>query len=459
MNMRTYGLACTFIMVLLSTSFGEEVTTPFPPPVAGKPASPPVAVAASSFTLKESIEIALQKSPTLQAAQKAITEAKYRRLGTVSDFLPQVKTQYSYTRLDKTPSFYYPPPISTTVTVGTKDNYNWTTTVTQPVFTGGALINNYLLAKLGVDLAKVEFERSRLDLILQVKESYYGVLKAEKGLEVAAQAVAQLESHDTVAQAFFDVGLIAKNDLLQVEVQLAQTRQNLIKAQNALAISRAVFNTLLRRSINGEVRLVEPLEYTPLTIDVDRFTAEAFRERPELKASDLGVKSAKKGVGLAASKLFPQVSIVFNYERAGDEPSVNGSQYQSDADNWDVMGVAQWNVWDWGKAWWGVGEHKAKVFEAECALKEVTDAVRLDVTETSLRAIEAQQNIQVAETAVGQAEENFRISEERYKEQISTSTEVLDALTLLTQARTNYYNALSDYNVTKAQLARAIGAQ
>ena len=462
MNVRTFGLAIASIMVLLTPAFGEEVAVPASS-AAGLSETPPTAVAArssSSFTLKESIEIALQKSPTLQGAQGAIKAAKYRRLGAISDFLPQVSSEYSYTRLDRAPSFFYPPPAypgGLTVITGTKNNYNLTNTVTQPVFTGGALINSYLLAKIGVDIARVEFERTKLDLVLHVKEAYYGVLKAEKGLEVTEQAVAQLDSHHTVAQAFFDVGIIAKNDLLQVEVQLAQARQNLIKAQNALAISRAVFNTLLRRTITDEVRLEEPLEYIPLTIDVDRFTEEAFRERPELKSSDLGVKAAKKEVGIAASALFPQVSIVFNYERFGDEPSVNGSRFSSDADSWNVMGVARWNIWDWGKAWWGVGEQKAKVFQAECALKEVTDAVRLEVTEASLLVVEVKQSIQVAETALGQAEENYRISEERYKEQVATSTEVLDALTLLTQAKTNYYTALSDYNVAKARLQRAIG--
>jgi len=446
MKIRTYFLAIVCTFVLISAPFGGEVTAP--PAEGGQGASP--------LTLKESIGIALQKNPTLQAAQGAIKEAQYRRLGTVSDFLPKATTQYSYTRLDKAPYFSVPPLIPATQ-IGAKDNYNWTTSVTQPVFTGGALINNYLLAKTGVDIAKVEFEQTKLDLVLQVKEAYYSVLNAEKGLEVAEQAVAQLEAHYTVAQAFFDAGIIAKNDVLQVDVELAQTRQNLIKAQNALEVARSVFNTLLRRGINEAVNLGETLEYTPITIDANILTEEAFRERPELKASELGVKSAKKGVGLAASKLFPQVSIVFTYARDGDEPSVNGSQFQHDADSWNVMGVAQWNIWDWGKAWWGVGENKAKVFQAERALEQVQDGVRLDVKQASLSVVEAKQNIQVAETAVSQAEENFRINEERYKGQVATSTDVLDALTLLTRARTNYYTALSDYNVSKARLQRAIG--
>ena len=443
MNIRTYVIAVIFIFAVLTSTFGEEGMNPL--------------MSGTHLTVQESIEIALEKNPTLKGAQGAIKEAKYRRLGAVSDFLPQVGTQYSYTRLDEEPTMTIPP--NPPFTIGTKDIYTWQSTVTQPVFTGGALINNYLLAKVGVDTAKVEFERTKLDLILSVKEAYYGVLKAEKALEVAEQAVEQLESHHTVAQAFFDVGMIPKNDLLQVEVQLAQARQDLMKAQNGLEVARAVFNTLLRRDMDEDVNLVEVLEYVPMVVDVDRLTEEAYQERPELKAAGLGIKSAKRGVWLAASGLFPQANIVFNYERQGDDYTVSGSRFEPDADSWSVMGIAQWNVWDWGKTVWGVGESKAKVFQAECALEEITDGVRLEVKQASLSVIEAEKNIQLAETAVSQAEENFRINEERYKGQVATSTDVLDALTLLTQARTNYYSALSDYNVARARLSRAIGGR
>jgi outer membrane protein TolC len=207
MKGRTFILAVICMFAALSTAFGEEAMNPL--------------MKGSHLTLEESIEIALAKNPTLKGAQGAIKEAKYRRLGAVSDFLPQVDSQYSYTRLDKEPSFYYPPPINTTITMGTRDVYTWQSTVTQPVFTGGALINNYLLADLGVDTARVEFERTKLDLILNVKEAYYGVLTAEKGVEVAEQTVEQLESNLKMAQAFYDVGMTAKNDLLQVEVSKA----------------------------------------------------------------------------------------------------------------------------------------------------------------------------------------------------------------------------------------------
>ena len=86
MNIRTYVLAVIFIFALLSTAFGGEEMNSL--------------MSGTHLTVQESIEIALEKNPTLKGAQGAIKEAKYRRLGAVSDFLPQVGTQYSYTRLD-----------------------------------------------------------------------------------------------------------------------------------------------------------------------------------------------------------------------------------------------------------------------------------------------------------------------------------------------------------------------
>ena len=96
-------------------------------------------------------------------------------------------------------------------------------------------------------------------------------------------------------------------------------------------------------------------------------------------------------------------------------------------------------------------------FQNKLDLEQVKDSVKLDTQAAALKVDEARKNIQVAETAVSQAEEDARINEERFKGQVATTTDVLDSLTRLTQARTNYYNALSDYNIARARLQRSIG--
>jgi outer membrane protein TolC len=104
-----------------------------------------------------------------------------------------------------------------------------------------------------------------------------------------------------------------------------------------------------------------------------------------------------------------------------------------------------------------VGENKVKVTQAEDSKIQLAEGIILEVQQDFLNMQTAEKNIGVAEKAIEQAEENLRMSEERYKYQVATATDVLDAVTLLAQARVNYYGALSDFNVARARLERAMG--
>ena len=152
----------------------------------------------------------------------------------------------------------------------------------------------------------------------------------------------------------------------------------------------------------------------------------------------------------------PTLSLVGNYTRFGDNPSVSGSDFK-DAENWYIMGVASWNFWEWGKTKYRVDASRARENQALDAVKELNDQIALEIKNAYLILQEAQKQIAVSEKVIEQAQENFRISEERYKERVATSTEVLDAQTLLTKAKAEYTNALGDFNISYAKLQRAMG--
>ncbi len=409
---------------------------------------------AEVLSLKEAVETALERSASIHSAREGMKGADYLRRAALADFLPTFRTEYGYTYLNKAPSYQIG---STYYQVGTRDNYGWTTGLDQPVFTGGSLYWSYRLAQLGVDLSKVSFELVKQDLVLQVKGAYFTILKAEKFQEVAVQAVQQLESHLRVSAAFYDVGIIPKNDLLQAQVQMAQARQNLTKAEVELAIAKAAFNTLLRKDVEMEVKLEDILEYRPMEeVTFEECLAKARENRPELKQAELNVKRVEKEVQLARGQYFPTLGLSGNYERVGDHPGVSGSRYE-DEDSWNIVAYARWTFWQWGKKRQLVREKETRLVQAEDARVQVEDGISLEVKDAYLRLREAREKIDVAKTAIAQAEENYRMNFERYKEQVATSTDVLDAQTLLTQARSNYYSALSDVNIARANLERAMG--
>jgi outer membrane protein len=425
------------------------------------------AAASDVLTLEESIAIALQESLSVKSAEEEIRAKEFEERSTKADFLPKLGTGYSYTRLDastvndaKYTSYLYDPDTGTFYSRESSplqtDTYEFDVTATQPLFTGWRLTALRELASLGIDIAEVQKETTTHDLVLYVKEAYFGILKAEKLEKVAVQAVEQLEAHLRVAQAFYDEGIIAKNELLQTEVLMAQARQDLIKARNSVELAKSLFNKLLRRGLDSEVTVEDILDYRAIALTLAQCLERAEQDRTELKELSLDILSAQKGVKLTKSSYYPTVALVGSYSREGDEPLL-GSEPGEDADAWALIVEAEWTFWEWGKKKSDVSASRAKVAKAKYLLRDLKDSIQLQVKEAYLYLREAEKNIQVARTAVVQAEENFRMNEERYKQQVATSTDVLDAQTLLTQARSNYFNALSEHNIAWARLERAMG--
>ncbi|MBN2108995.1 MAG: TolC family protein [Deltaproteobacteria bacterium] len=417
-------------------------------------------VSAKPLSLAESIALALEKNAAVQAAEHEVRGADYERKAARSDFLPKVTTGHSYTRYDETPYAKSPAgefgPEPMKYKTGTQSHYQWNTSVTQPVFTGGALASSYAMARLGRDMAQQSSARTKQDIILEVKQAYFTILKADKIKQVAARAVEQVASHAEVAKAFYEEQMVAQNDYLQAQVRLAQARQNLIRADNGAQVSRAWFNTVLSRGVSEPVALEDVLICTPRAFSLDNATSDALALRPEIKEASLGVEKAQKGIRLAQSSYYPSLSLVADYRKMGEKARMNGSHYE-DGEVFTAGTVLRWDIWEWGRNHYKVGSSKAQAAKAAEQKRQVADAVSLEVKQAWLDTVEAEKNIGVTQTAIVQAEENFRLYREQYAEQMATSTDVLDAQTLLTEAKSNYYNALSDYHIAAARLERAAG--
>jgi len=404
------------------------------------------------LTLEESIKIALERNLTLHSAVEGVIGSEFRRKEAITNFLPWWTGQYGYTRYN------------TDVVVGTgalggitgttRDVYNFNTTLSQPLFTGGLNLANYRSAKIGVDLSKESVETVRRDIVLQVRVGYFIILRTEKFLTVAEQQVKQFEAQLEVTKAFFDVGIVPKNDVLQAEVRLANARQGYVKAENDLATAKASFNILLRREISTPLEVVDILEYKAFPMGFEASIEEALRQRPEVKAAQLNIDQAKENVKAARSGFLPTISLLGNYSRSSEELGLHGNLRN---ENWTIHALATFTLWNWGNTYFKVGENKVRVTQSEDSKIQLIESITLEVKNSYLNLLTAERNINVTEKAIEQAEENLRMNEERYKYQVATQTDVLDAVTLLAQARVNYYGALSDFNIAKAQLERSMG--
>jgi outer membrane protein len=413
------------------------------------------------FNLTQTIDAALEANLALKQSKEEVNAALATKKARTTTFLPTFNARYGYIRRDQptTQALIGQGGQSTDVIINPEDEYNFVTSFSQPIFTGFALINQYKIASLGLDVAEISEKLTRQDVILDAKNAYYSILKSQKLMAVAEDTVKQVTAQKEVAENMYQVGMSPLNDLLQSQVQLANDKQRFITAQNNLEISKSQFNTLLRRPVNAQVAIVDILDYTPFEHDINYCLDQANQNRLELQVADLEVQIAKKDYKLSKRDYWPSIDLTGTWSRRGTEWDVDGGEGISDKKFWDVRATATWEFWAWGRTRYGVKEKLSRLSQAKYREENILDNIELEVKQSFLKTKESEKNITTIEKAIEQAKENLRITEERYKEQVSTTTDVLVAQTLLTETMTNYYNSLYDFKIAKAILYRAIGQE
>lgn len=407
------------------------------------------------INMDQAIAMALGYSPNLTAAKEDLQRAKYQEKEAFTYFLPTLSTNYS---LQKNQN---PTSIRTAMgnfEVNDENTYRWSTGLSQPIFTGLRLTSQYRLAELGVDIADVNVGLAKLDLVLGVKEAYFEYLRAQKSLAVAKQAVLQLKSQLKVSQDFYDVGIIPINDVLKTKVELANQQQNEVAAKNAVDLARARLASLLGLSVQSTLQVEDILRYRPISVEYMKARDQARAQRPELKALSLQLEQADYSIQEARSGYYPEIGLSASYDYTSDSPDMKDSA-AFDNTGWTVAAQLDWPFWEWGRTRHKVSQQQASRRKLVAVRQDLQDQVDLQVKQAILYLEDSAKNIVTAKTSITQAKENYRITMERYKEQLTTNTELLDAQTLLTQAQNNYFTALSVYNVAEARLWRAMGLE
>ena len=425
----------------------------------------PVFIAAEAddgrFNLSQTIEAALKANLGLQRSKDEIDAATATRSARATEFFPTLNARYGYIKRDNptTQALGTQSGQVVDVLVNPEDEYNFVTSFSQPIFTGFALYNQYKIADLGLDIAEFTEKLTRQDVILDAKNAYFLILKAQKLMDVADETVKQIAAQKDVAENMYQVGMSPLNDLLQSQVQLANAKQALITAKNNLDLTKSQFNTLLRRQVNSPVSVVDILDFTPWVQSIEDCLSQAKNNRLEIEVSDLEIQIAEKDYKLSQRDFYPSVNLVGTWTRRGTDWDVDGGEGISDKDFWDIRATATWDFWQWGRTKYGAREKLSRLSQAKLRKEQVLDNIDLEVKQAYLKVQESQKNITTIEKAIEQAKENLRITEERYKEQVSTTTDVLVAQTLLTETMTNYYNALYDFKIAKAILYRGLGQE
>lgn len=441
-----------------------------------------------SLTLDECLIMALKNNPAIQAAKYGSDSATYKRRAATANFLPVFKAEYAHTWLDEQPTFEIPAQPGRTIPGGTQDITldlssigfpsvtvpvtfpdtkvagspamqmpagddeieSVTVSVTQPIFTGGAITSGYKLAKMQEEISTMQLADVAGEIVYRTRLTFYQILKAREFVKVAAKAVEMGESLRKRTQDFYDVGMIAKNQLLEAEVNLAQMKQNQTMAQTGYDLARTGLAILIGFEGDGMPEVKGELNVVTIEMSLDECLKNGMRDRPDMHIAQKQVEMANTMVRLEQSGWTPQVALIGTYKH-------ETGGFSSDEDMLSLTLGAQWTFFEWGKKYYNLNSSKSIAQAANQNLRLTRDRASLEIRQAYIRIQQAKFNIITAQASQISAEENLRVVQARFDQQLDTSFEVLKAQTLMTQAETNLIGAKADYITARAELDRAMG--
>lgn len=331
------------------------------------------------------------------------------------------------------------------------NEHNNVISATMPIYTGGKLSGMIKQAKAGYKYAEVGVQKAYNDMRSTVTNGYFNVLQADNMQKLGRESVDRLTDHLKNVEAQYEVGVVAKVDVLRSQVELANAKQNLIQAENAYQLAEANMNRIVGLPLDTKLKLDDLLVYSAYDNDLNYCLDYATLHRPELEQAKQGVEAAKGALRVAISGHMPQVA-------ASASQAWGGNDWPGDENgNWAVGVNVSMNIFDTGVTQSKIHGAEADLAKAHETYRDTVDAVNLDVRSNYFNMREAEKRIDTTRLAVSQAEEDYRIAKLCYMNGVGTNTDVLDAQVALTNAKTNYLKALYDYNISKTDLENSIG--
>ncbi len=419
----------------------------------------PPAVSAGGVTLEECIRAALAKNPNaeatalrIEAARATISQAKsaYYPLFLLSgDYrLSDNPTQAFMMQLNQRnlnisgPGFNPNDPSST-------DNLRLSLGLKYSLYDRGMRSTQSSVAELGKDATVEQLAAVQNELIYQVTRGYYSVLQVQDLVDVQEETVTSLEENLRVASERYRAGSAVKTDVLNLEVRLAQAREDLIRARNGVQLAVASLNTAIGAELVEATSRPSPAKHDELPMPAMPDPA-AIENRPELRAANNRTRIKKQETRGSKGGYYPQVNAYGSYDvDTGDLDNFEGSY---------VVGVmAEWEFFDGFRTASSISKAEKEWRAAQQDENNLRNQLILDLRRAHIQVSESRQRLEVTRKSVESAEEALRITQVRYREGAVNITELLTAQVGVTASQSRSVAAFYDYLIALSNLERSQG--
>lgn len=394
-------------------------------------------VLAEELTLVQALKLGIENNTEVIISEldREIAEGNYQIAK--KSLFPEIKLNSNYTRLEQGP-------------VGSSNLYRTTLSLQQPIFLAGKLFSGIELAEKGIELIALQGEQKKESLVYNIINSYYGVLMARERVEIEEEALKLIEEHKRIVQANIKAGLALKTDLLQVEIEEGNSLQNLREARNKLYLARRSLGIMIGTDLTA-VDFIVPELALELETGFDYLYRQALLKRPEIQLLALNQEMTELNLSLKKKDRYPNIILLGNYGWQGEEFSLEDG-------SWDLSLSLSFPVFDGRKS---VSEQKnieKELAQLAQSSKNLQEMIALELEEQLMQLKQNQNNIELQQINLEKSEDNFRLSSLRFEAGLGTNIDLINARTMVKQAKMMLMQAEYQYYLNLVSLLYKTGS-
>ena len=422
-------------------------------------ANPPATAhaAGTSLSLADALQLALANNLTYQASAQDVNAAQARVIQAGAGRVPSLSADYSFVHTQNAAFFNFQVPgpggklLNKHIFFSSTYLNNVDATLKYALFSGGAIQAGIGQAAAGLSAAQSNYAAQRATVIRDVTSAYFQLMEAQRGTTIADQTVSVATANLKTANDGLSAGTLAKADVLRQEVALANAQVRAIQAGASASLANAALANLLNINLDSQIQPTEELAAATPSYALGDLLADATSHRNELGAARAAVDIADAAVRGARAGSLPAITL--QVSDASSKPNFeNVPQPQLS----ETLAVT-WKLIDGGLTHGKVAEASAEVAKAKINLKQLSNAVDLEVRQAYFNYAAAQAQVGATKSAQDAADESLRVSQIRFKSGVGTSLELADALLADATARTDYVNAQANLRIALTELQRAAG--
>jgi outer membrane protein TolC len=447
-------LAAGFLVICLNAQAGQTLLAQSLPP-------PPAGEKSEDLTLPAAVDLALQNNPRVKAvlSSREMMDAQVREAR--SGWWPLLQFSETFTRSNN-PVFVFGSlleqsrfgpenfAVDSLNNPDSLNNFRTAINLKWSVFDQMQSSARVAQARIGQEQADHQKEMVKQQVRFEVLRAYFGVLLAQQRKEVTEETVKMAESDRGRVDDLFRAGLVVQSDLLSAEVQLSEFRQQQVQASGDIVTAHAFLNTVLGTPIQTIQKVSGQLIDKPFFLaETDELIRQALQSRPDYARAGSAVKSSEEGVRGAKGNYLPRVDVFSSYGLSGKDLTSGSSDYA-------VGAGLTFNLFDFGR---GARLDKARAAQSTAAAEQehLANQIRLEVIQAYQDFVSARERLKVSDQTVTQAREALRIVQDRYKEGLTTITEVLRSGTAHLRTRLNLVSSRYDCYIGYARVLMATG--